>query len=90
MEYCSDTYNKFMQGADTFDDEDEDYLNKLSKSYCSVMVKNWGGVLDGGVLSFLFDFFYNFLNVRDSFLKIKPVISYSSSSCSKPVSCFFC
>lgn len=32
MDYCSDTYNKFMQGADTFEDEDEDYLNKLSKS----------------------------------------------------------
>ncbi len=47
MEYCSDTYNKFMQGADTFDDEDEDYLNKLSKSYCSAMVKN-GFILDGG------------------------------------------
>ncbi len=51
MEYCSDTYNKFMQGADTFDDEDEDYLNKLSKSYCSVMVKN-GFILDGGALFF--------------------------------------
>ncbi|XP_043109106.1 kinetochore protein NDC80 homolog [Puntigrus tetrazona] len=33
MEYCSDTYNKFMQGADTFDDEDDDYLNKLKKLY---------------------------------------------------------
>lgn len=33
MEYCSDTYNKFMQGADTFDDEDEDYLFKLKKLY---------------------------------------------------------
>lgn len=32
MDYCSDTYNKFMQGADMFEDEDEDYLNKLSKS----------------------------------------------------------
>uniref|UniRef100_A0A8C1CVJ1 Kinetochore protein NDC80 n=1 Tax=Cyprinus carpio carpio TaxID=630221 RepID=A0A8C1CVJ1_CYPCA len=30
MEYCSDTYNKFMQGADTFEDEDEEYLNKLT------------------------------------------------------------
>ncbi len=38
MEYCSDTYNKFMQGADTFDDEDEDYLNKLSKSYCIIIL----------------------------------------------------
>ncbi len=51
MEYCSDTYNKFMQGADTFDDEDEDYLNKLSKSYCSVMVKN-GFILGGGAFFF--------------------------------------
>ncbi|XP_056325441.1 kinetochore protein NDC80 homolog [Danio aesculapii] len=33
MEYCSDTYNKFMQGADTFDDEDDDYLYKLKKLY---------------------------------------------------------
>uniref|UniRef100_A0A8C1VNU9 Kinetochore protein NDC80 n=1 Tax=Cyprinus carpio TaxID=7962 RepID=A0A8C1VNU9_CYPCA len=33
MEYCSDTYNKFMQGADTFEDEDEEYLNKLKKLY---------------------------------------------------------
>lgn len=33
MEYCSDTYNKFMQGADTFDDEDDDFLYKLKKLY---------------------------------------------------------
>ncbi len=54
MEYCSDTYNKFMQGADTFDDEDEDYLNKLSKSYCRAMVKN-GFILDGGGVLFFFE-----------------------------------
>lgn len=31
IEYCSKTYNKFMQGADTFEDEDADYLSQLSK-----------------------------------------------------------
>lgn len=32
LEYSSKTYNKFMQGADTFEDEDADYLSHLSKS----------------------------------------------------------
>lgn len=32
LEYCSKTYNKFMQGADTFEDEDTDYFCNLSKS----------------------------------------------------------
>lgn len=38
MEYCSDTYNKFMQGADTFEDEEDDYLSKLSKLHHSVII----------------------------------------------------
>ncbi|TRY95357.1 hypothetical protein DNTS_016030 [Danionella cerebrum] len=33
LEYCADTYNKFMEGADTFEDEDEEYINKLRKLY---------------------------------------------------------
>ncbi|GAA6109216.1 kinetochore protein NDC80 homolog isoform X1 [Tachysurus ichikawai] len=33
LEYCSKTYNKFMQGADTFEDEDTDYLSHLKRLY---------------------------------------------------------
>ncbi|XP_010875324.1 kinetochore protein NDC80 homolog [Esox lucius] len=33
LDYVAETYNKFMQGLDTFDDEDEDYLHNLKKLY---------------------------------------------------------
>ncbi|KAF4084248.1 hypothetical protein AMELA_G00126520 [Ameiurus melas] len=33
LEYSSKTYNKFMQGADTFEDEDADYLSHLKRLY---------------------------------------------------------
>ncbi|KAK3563767.1 hypothetical protein QTP86_034499, partial [Hemibagrus guttatus] len=33
LEYCSKTYNKFMQGADTFEDEDTDYFCHLKRLY---------------------------------------------------------
>lgn len=31
LDYTAETYSKFMQGEDTFDDEDETFLTKLSK-----------------------------------------------------------
>lgn len=31
LEYTADAYCKFMQGADTFEEEDEAFLNKLSE-----------------------------------------------------------
>lgn len=33
LDYSAETYAKFMQGADTFEDEDEAYLAKLKKLY---------------------------------------------------------
>lgn len=33
MDYTAETYSKFMQGADTFEAEDEAYLTKLKKIY---------------------------------------------------------
>ncbi|KAM7017660.1 kinetochore protein NDC80 homolog [Tautogolabrus adspersus] len=33
MDYTAETYSKFMQGDDTFQDEDETFLNKLKKLY---------------------------------------------------------
>uniref|UniRef100_A0A8B9JY91 Kinetochore protein NDC80 homolog n=1 Tax=Astyanax mexicanus TaxID=7994 RepID=A0A8B9JY91_ASTMX len=33
LDYCSKTYNKFMQGADTFEDEDLEYLSHLKRLY---------------------------------------------------------
>ncbi|TKS78612.1 Kinetochore protein NDC80 -like protein [Collichthys lucidus] len=33
LEYTAETYSKFMQGDDTFEDEDEAFLNKLKKLY---------------------------------------------------------
>ncbi|XP_062863481.1 kinetochore protein NDC80 homolog isoform X2 [Trichomycterus rosablanca] len=33
MDYCSKTYNKFMQGADTFEGEDTEYLGHLKRLY---------------------------------------------------------
>ncbi|CDQ77501.1 unnamed protein product [Oncorhynchus mykiss] len=33
LEYTAETYNKFMLGADTFDEEDADYLAKLKRLY---------------------------------------------------------
>ncbi|XP_076027091.1 kinetochore protein NDC80 homolog [Genypterus blacodes] len=33
LDYTADAYCKFMQGADTFDEEDEVFLNKLKKLY---------------------------------------------------------
>uniref|UniRef100_A0A4W4EXV4 Kinetochore protein NDC80 n=2 Tax=Electrophorus electricus TaxID=8005 RepID=A0A4W4EXV4_ELEEL len=33
LDYCSKTYNKFMQGADTFEDEDTEYLSHLKRLY---------------------------------------------------------
>lgn len=37
-EYCSKTYNRFMLGADTFEDEDAEYLGHLSKSDLHICV----------------------------------------------------
>ncbi|KAJ8414454.1 hypothetical protein AAFF_G00053240 [Aldrovandia affinis] len=33
MEYTSEAYNRFMQGADTFEEEDQEYITKLKKLY---------------------------------------------------------
>ncbi|XP_038558626.1 kinetochore protein NDC80 homolog [Micropterus salmoides] len=33
LDFTAETYSKFMQGDDTFDDEDEAFLNKLRKLY---------------------------------------------------------
>ncbi|XP_062409326.1 kinetochore protein NDC80 homolog [Sardina pilchardus] len=33
MDYSCESYNKFMQGADMFDEEDADYLNALKRLY---------------------------------------------------------
>ncbi|XP_071774091.1 kinetochore protein NDC80 homolog [Centroberyx gerrardi] len=33
LDYTAETYSKFMQGADTFEDEDDAYLSKLKKLY---------------------------------------------------------
>uniref|UniRef100_UPI0037E8B14C kinetochore protein NDC80 homolog n=1 Tax=Semicossyphus pulcher TaxID=241346 RepID=UPI0037E8B14C len=33
LDYTAETYSKFMQGDDTFEDEDESFLNKLKKLY---------------------------------------------------------
>ncbi|KAJ7994323.1 hypothetical protein DPEC_G00264680 [Dallia pectoralis] len=33
LDYTGETYQRFMQGADTFDDEDENYLQKLKQLY---------------------------------------------------------
>ncbi|XP_066541168.1 kinetochore protein NDC80 homolog [Hoplias malabaricus] len=33
MDYCSKCYNKFMQGADTFEEDDEEYLSNLKRLY---------------------------------------------------------
>ncbi|CAJ1068915.1 kinetochore protein NDC80 homolog [Xyrichtys novacula] len=33
LDYTAETYSKFMQGDDTFDDEDEAFLNKLKRLY---------------------------------------------------------
>ncbi|KAM4577400.1 kinetochore protein NDC80 homolog [Odontesthes bonariensis] len=33
LDYTAETYSKFMQGNDTFEDEDEAFLNKLKKIY---------------------------------------------------------
>ncbi|XP_038856697.1 kinetochore protein NDC80 homolog [Salvelinus namaycush] len=33
QDYTAETYNKFMQGADTFDEEDADYLAELKRLY---------------------------------------------------------
>lgn len=33
MDYTCETYNKFMQGADLFEEEDADYLNSLSELF---------------------------------------------------------
>ncbi|KAL0979827.1 hypothetical protein UPYG_G00190310 [Umbra pygmaea] len=33
LDYTADTYNKFMQGADTFDEENVNYLHNLKKLY---------------------------------------------------------
>ncbi|XP_067087958.1 LOW QUALITY PROTEIN: kinetochore protein NDC80 homolog [Osmerus mordax] len=33
LDYCSETYSMFMQGADTFDSEDEEFLSKMKKLY---------------------------------------------------------
>ncbi|CAG5923616.1 unnamed protein product [Menidia menidia] len=33
LDYTAETYSKFMQGDDTFEDEDEAFLNKLKKLY---------------------------------------------------------
>ncbi|XP_045891473.1 kinetochore protein NDC80 homolog [Micropterus dolomieu] len=33
LDFTAETYGKFMQGDDTFDDEDEAFLNKLRKLY---------------------------------------------------------
>ncbi|KAG9332677.1 hypothetical protein JZ751_014775 [Albula glossodonta] len=33
LEYTSETYNHFMQGADTFEEEDQEYITKLKKLY---------------------------------------------------------
>ncbi|XP_071369587.1 kinetochore protein NDC80 homolog [Centroberyx affinis] len=33
LDYTAETYGKFMQGADTFEDEDDTYLSKLKKLY---------------------------------------------------------
>ncbi|KAL6477556.1 hypothetical protein MHYP_G00133910 [Metynnis hypsauchen] len=33
LDYCSKTYNNFMQGADTFEDEDAEYLSHLKRLY---------------------------------------------------------
>ena len=30
-EYTAETYQKFIQGTDTFEDEDETFVNKLSE-----------------------------------------------------------
>lgn len=31
LDYTAETYSKFMQGDDTYEDEDEMFLTKLSK-----------------------------------------------------------
>ncbi|KAG7492367.1 hypothetical protein MATL_G00013450 [Megalops atlanticus] len=33
LDYTSETYNRFMQGADTFEEEDQEYLTKLKRLY---------------------------------------------------------
>ncbi|XP_061784319.1 kinetochore protein NDC80 homolog [Nerophis lumbriciformis] len=33
LDYTADTYSKFLQGADTFEDDDETFLTKLKKLY---------------------------------------------------------
>ncbi|KAJ8364649.1 hypothetical protein SKAU_G00134800 [Synaphobranchus kaupii] len=33
LEYTSETYNNFMQGADTFEDEDQEYITRLKNLY---------------------------------------------------------
>ncbi|XP_035276678.1 kinetochore protein NDC80 homolog [Anguilla rostrata] len=33
LEYTSETYDRFMQGADTFEEEDQEYLTRLKKLY---------------------------------------------------------
>lgn len=36
LDYTAETYSKFMQGDDTFEDEDESFLTKLSKHSISL------------------------------------------------------
>lgn len=36
VDYTAETYSKFMQGDDTFEDEDESFLTKLSKHSISI------------------------------------------------------
>lgn len=38
LDFTAETYSKFMQGEDTFEDEDEAFLTKLSKHNNSM---NW-------------------------------------------------
>ncbi|KAL4660489.1 hypothetical protein GN956_G545 [Arapaima gigas] len=33
LDYTAETYNRFMQGADTFEEEDQEYIAKLKKLY---------------------------------------------------------
>lgn len=38
MDYTCETYNKFMQGADVFKEEDADYLNSLSELLFLILI----------------------------------------------------
>lgn len=41
LDYTAETYSKFMQGEDTFEDEDELFLSKLSEYLCQYDFNCW-------------------------------------------------